>query len=549
VKQNVHSVLLALTVVSGVLLSGCTDSHQRRLQLEELERQNRADSVMHDLVLAQSLADHFDRHGTRNEQLRAHYILGRTHADHGELPQAVAAYNDAADRADTTARDCDYRTLSRAHAQLAQVYYNQLLPDNMIRHGRMAMKYTKMANDTMAYLACYAMLAEGYEMKNMSDSALQILLDSYSLNNIIGSRQLASSLCCSIAEIYMQQKNYSQAQKYIGEYETQSKFFDKYDNIEPGKEIYYYCKGQLCLDMSDKNCAEHHFRKLLGIANTYDLEIAALDGLQRYYAKFFNRDSLVKYDRLSDSICNIAHNNVEIQKTLQVQAMYDYTRSEQIAHQKEQEAERFKTTLFVVCALSAILILLLAIAHIRHKNAQALLQSKYQSEMEKLAQAQADILALRSEQSVSHGLLSQKEQEIKTLQETTELYRHKIHTLQGYALNERLQQAPVTLRLQQCLKQNPYLLPTFDDWRELKMLINHEMPSFYDILNAEGNNLNDFEYDVCVLLRLQFSPVNIAKLKKCTPAYITQIRKAVYQKVFKKEGRAEDLDEYILSLS
>ena len=158
-------------------------------------------------------------------------------------------------------------------------------------------------------------------------------------------------------------------------------------------------------------------------------------------------------------------------------------------------------------------------------------------------------MALQSEQSVSKNLLSKKEQEIKSLQDTTEQYRKKIHTLQGYALNERLQQAPITLKVQQYLKHDPYLLPTFEDWRDLKVLINNEIPTFYNSLNVEANKLNDFEYDVCVLLRLQFSPANIAKLKKCTPAYITQIRRAIYKKLFQKEGRADDLDEYILSLS
>ena len=169
--------------------------------------------------------------------------------------------------------------------------------------------------------------------------------------------------------------------------------------------------------------------------------------------------------------------------------------------------------------------------------------------MEKLAQAQADLLALRSEQSVSQKLLGQKEQEIKELQDITEQYRHKVYTLKGYALNERLQQAPITCRLKQYLKENPYRTPAPNDWRELNILINHEIPSFYGTLNVETNQLNDFEYDVCLLLRLQFSPANIAKLKKCTPAYITQIRKGVYRKIFQKEGQAENLDEYILSLS
>ena len=66
-----------------VLLSACSGGTERRLQLEDLERQNRADSLMLNDSLARDLADWFDRHGTPNEQLRAHYILGRTYADRG----------------------------------------------------------------------------------------------------------------------------------------------------------------------------------------------------------------------------------------------------------------------------------------------------------------------------------------------------------------------------------------------------------------------------------------------------------------------------------
>ncbi len=539
---------LICAIFAFVLLTACDDGQQQRLQLEELERQNRADSLMTNDSLARDLTRWFDRHGTPNEQLRAYYILGRTYADRGELPQALNAYNDAADRADTTAADCDYRTLSRVHTQTAQLYYSQLLPDNMIREERLAMRYAEMAKDTMQYLYCYGMLAEGYEMKNLPDSALYILSDVYSLYKLAGYEKYAASLCCSMADIYRQKKEYIQAGKYMLVFEKQSGYFHENGDIKFGKEMYYSCKGHLCLDVSDKDNAEYYFRKLLSVANNYDLEIAALDGLQRFYAKFFNRDSLVKYVQLSDSICNIVHNEVEMQKTLQVQAIYDYTRSELIASQKSRETDRLRYVLVIVVSLSIILTLLSVIAYIRHQNAQRLLQSKYQAEMEKLAQAQADLLALRSEQSVSQTLLSQKEQDIKSLQDTTEQYRHKIHTLQGYALNERLQQASVTQRLLQYLRHVPYQVPTFEDWRNMKILINHEIPSFYGIL-VETNKLNDFEYDVCVLLRLQFSPANIAKLKKCTPAYITQIRKGIYKKLFHKEGRADDLDEYILSLS
>ena len=61
-----------------LLLVACDSGEQQRLQLAELERQNRADSLMLNDSLARDLALWFDRHGTRNEQMRAHYILGRT---------------------------------------------------------------------------------------------------------------------------------------------------------------------------------------------------------------------------------------------------------------------------------------------------------------------------------------------------------------------------------------------------------------------------------------------------------------------------------------
>ena len=490
----------ALLLLPLLLLTACTDSREERQQLEELERQNRADSVMQDLALAQSLADHFDRHGTRNEQLRAHYILGRTHADRNELPQAVAAYNDAADRADTTAADCDYRTLSRVHAQLAQLYYSQLLPDNMIREERRAMRYAKMANDTMAYITCYAMLAEGYNMKNMPDSALQIYKDVYRLDEKVGASQQASVLCCLMADIYRQQKKYSDAETNMRVFETLSGLFDNCGNIVPGKEMYYSCKGQLCLETSEKENAEQYFRKLLGVAYNYDLKIAAFDGLQKLYTKYFDKDSLVKYNHLRDSLCNIAHNEVEMQKTVQAQALYDYTHSERHAHQKEQEADQFKTTLIVVCSLSAIMILLFVIAYIR-----------YRDEKQRL--------------------------------------RDRIRLLSGYAVNKNLYDSPIAQHFRQLLKANPYQIPSLSDWKELKTVISQELPDFHEKLQTDSYQLSDNEYDICMLIKIQTSCSDIARLLQCSRSNVTHIRERIFKQLFSKNGKADELDEYIMSLS
>ena len=119
VKRLTLSTLMLLLL----LLVACDGGRRERLQLEELERQNRADSLMTNDSLALSLAYWFDRHGTSNEQMRAHYILGRTYADLGETSQAILSYQDAIDRADTTARDCDYYTLCRVYSQMAVLFF------------------------------------------------------------------------------------------------------------------------------------------------------------------------------------------------------------------------------------------------------------------------------------------------------------------------------------------------------------------------------------------------------------------------------------------
>lgn len=540
VKQFVYILLVAVPLVACLLLSGCNDNPRMvpllaradslmssrpdaalqlldsvlansdrlsahfvmQCSLRRLNACNKLDTVFTaaHVAKAKTLVEHFDNHGTPNEQMLAYYLLGRTYTDAGEAPQAINAYNTAADRSDTIATDCDFRTLSRVHAQTAQLYYGQLLPDYMIRHERLAMKYAEEAKDTMQYLYCYGMLAEGYDMKNQKDSALQILSEVYKLYILSGHEKHAVSLCCSMADIYRRKKDYTQAEKNIWKYEKLTGYFNEKGDIKPGKEVYYFCKGMLCLETSEKDKAEYYFRKLLGVSYTYDLKIAALDGLQQFYAKYHNKDSLVKYDHLSDSICSIAHNDIEMQKTLQVQAMYDYTRNELIANQKEREAEHFKTTLFIVCSLSVILALLFTIAYILNQN------------------------------------------EKKSLED-------RIRLLQGYSVNKSLYDSPIAQHFRQLLRANPYEIPNLNDWKELKAFIDNEIPEFREKLQTATHQLTDIEYDVCMLIKIQISSSDIARLKQCSPSYITHIRKRIYKAHFLKNGRADELDEYIMSIS
>ena len=491
---------LLLFLLPLILLAACDDGAWQRLQLEELERMNRADSLMTNDSLALDLAEWFDDHGTPNEQMRAYYILGRTYADLGEAPQAIEAYNDAADRADTTDADCDYKTLARVYAQKAEVFYYQLMADKMIDEERIALRYAQKAQDSLLYIACFAMMAEGYEQKSLLDSALYILNHSYHLYKEIGKDSLAAGLCCSMSDIYRQKKEYSKASRYMEEYERTSGFVNEDGDVIPGKEMYYSCKGLLCLETSDIAGAEYYFRKLLANSSTYDLRYTAYYNLQIFYEKQFDKDSLLRYTHLNDSLGNVIHLDVEMDKTLQVQAMYDYSRNERIATQKSHKATVLGYSLALAIALVGILALLFVIFYLQHLHARQLLTSKIQS-------------------------------------------------LLGNDVNVKLQESDVVQRFKKYLKDTPYQIPSYDDWRDLRTLIDNVVPTFWEKLCAEDIELNDFENDVCMLIKIQISTSNIARFKQCTTSNINQTKKRIYKKLFRKSGKADELSEFILSLS
>ena len=97
------------------------ESQQMRHRLLQAKARNKAyvpftsDSVM------TVVADYYDRNGTANEQIEAHYLLGCVYRDLGEAPKALAAYHDAVECADTTAADCDYKTLCRVYGQMSDL--------------------------------------------------------------------------------------------------------------------------------------------------------------------------------------------------------------------------------------------------------------------------------------------------------------------------------------------------------------------------------------------------------------------------------------------
>lgn len=187
---------IVIGIVAAVcLMMSCTGNKAQMLQqLEELEATNRAGKELLNDSLAEELVDYFDRHGSSNERMRSRYMLGRTYYFMGELPRALEIYNEAADCADTTAVDCNYKVLSRIHAQKAVIFHLQIQPRSQLKELRLAEYYAWKEKDTLQAIECYAQQAGGYDFLNNQDSVIAVCEKASQLFSDINRKDRASQM-------------------------------------------------------------------------------------------------------------------------------------------------------------------------------------------------------------------------------------------------------------------------------------------------------------------------------------------------------------------
>lgn len=78
-----------------------------------------------DTAMLGTLAEYYDDHGTANDRMLTHYIIGCSYIDRNDAPRALQSFQDAIEMADTTDTECDYETLLKIHSQTAQLLHEQ----------------------------------------------------------------------------------------------------------------------------------------------------------------------------------------------------------------------------------------------------------------------------------------------------------------------------------------------------------------------------------------------------------------------------------------
>ena len=546
-KRN-GSIYCLLCLCALWLMASCAgDGAQMRQQLEALEQQNRSGEQMLNDSLAESLVDYFNKHGDANERMRAKYILGRTYYCLGELPRALETYYEAADCADTTAADCDFKVLSRVYGQSSAVFYDQVQPRSQLEMLRQARYYAIKAKDTLASIEYYAQMAETYKLLSLLDSGVcitdsaSVMFEEIHRNDRMS--QVRGNAILSLVKLGQLRK----AKDYIDNYEAGSGFFDDKGNIQKGREVYYYAKGEYYLSINKIDSAEFLFRKELRDGKDLNNQIAGCKGLQKVFERKAISDSIAKYANLGYILNDSAYSLSEMQNIQKFQASYNYNHQKILAEQSARKAELSSMWLIIVVVLFVVLTLLAYISFQKYKADKERDLSEYRLNQLRLEEAQSELLELREKNMDAVVLMSKKTEEIKELQTKIEDYHKRQSSFDIATLEDRIENAKIVRNLNGLLEVNPVQSATQAQMRELKKFINEQIPCFYESLNA-SRVLRPIEYEVCLLTRCHFNPASISKLLDRDDGYIANLRKGILLKVYGIKGSPKDLDERIMKI-
>ena len=487
------------------------------------------------------IADYFDKHGDSNERMLAYYILGCAYFDGKDAPMALQYFHEAATKADTTDSSCDFLTLHRTHVWSAEILKSQFAFSDAFHENSLAFKYAMKAKDTLNAIITYEQKSNIYNALGLSDSAIFIREKLYGLYSKYGYEKEAVRSLGLLINYGVENKELSDVKHYINLYEHKSGNFNNKGDIKKGVEIYYVAKGRYLAEINELDSAEYYFRKCARTAKNYSDLKYCFDDLADIYRKRNRPDSVAKYADLARMMTDSAYAQMSTEHLQQMQAMYNYNRYRQTAEEAEKDALRTKyISIIIIMAIMAAAIggaLAVRTYIMRKRRARVDEIKEYKRKINELEMSRAELESINSGLNAEvNRMIEEKTKKIDILK--TE-YEKNFNNVKDKDLFEC---EPIVIQIRWKARKTTKPMDK-DEISRLKELFKDYRP-----LSNWENTLNNNEYLICLLVRLDFVPAEICILTDLSSSNISNIRKRLLEKMTGREGSPKDFDKYIKSL-
>ena len=516
-------------------------AHRMYYHLLLADAMNKAYVDMTTDSILKEVAEYYDRHGSANEQMRAHYLLGCAYRDMGEAPMALQAYYDAISYADTTRNDCDVNILIGIYGQMAHLFHLQNLPYDEIWAVNHYIHYVSKTDNPEEYLVAQKQLIKPYYLLNKKDTVLQIINNTYQSLKSIGSIQKAASTLTTSIYIYIERGEIEKASKALSVFENESGLFDGKGNIAKGREGFYYIKGFYELMTNNIDSAELYFRKAIH----YGYNSEGYKGLLAVYKRKKNADSIFffanKYEEAQDSL----HNRMQTNAIHQMSSLYKYTRSQDEAARERNRAQRAIILLIAIIMLSILLLLIIAFIILRYRK------KKEEKEME-IDSLRKSLVKVKKQRSIVQeelrklkerdfeGIIAEKEKQerdltkiIEQLQTENKTIRKAVITIGTNHPDAFIESKIAVLFIKKAKRKTERPVPTEAEWRMLTSQFCKDNPSMYNFF-SDGKGLSLLEQRICILLILGIPEKMISTMTESLPSTVSNSKTRANEKLFGK---------------
>ena len=514
-------------------------SQRMRHSLLTMKAQNKAGVIFSSDSLAKELVNYFDGHGSTNEQMQAHYLLGRAYSDMGEAPQAINSFLDAIETADTTAVDFDFYTLSCVYSQMADLYHQLLLLTNEIETRRKASHYAFRANQPLWGIYDQDVSAGAYILMNKKDSAEIILKSALDQYRKYGYSQQALRSSRVLMHIYTESpQRLAEAKALMDQFEAESELFDEHHELPPSQRQYYYYKGRYYEGINKLDSAEYYYRKI----SRSNMKAAQKDpmyrGLLSVFQKRHQADSIAKYAQLYCEVNDSSIAKKDQELTAQMASLYNYNRYRKEALEKENAALEAQNRLLYLCIFVALGLLVLVYIgkKILKWRKEKLLELKSRSQVVEMLQNE----------------VSQHEREKTQMAEEKSLLAQENHTLkeeigqmkirENAIASENLSDEPIVKQINE-LAQKPRTM-TQEEWQLLTKAFARYCPQLLSDLRL--HKANRVMTRVCMLSALNVRHNEQAALLDMTKQEVTNAKTAVNLKLF-NQNSSRDINQNIVT--
>ena len=467
------------------------------------------------------LIDYFEHHpkvlpsllGSTGPALPYLYA-GRIFADLGDAPQALDYYQRALDvqparqmeKGKMRIENEDARRLAKQrgllHSLIGETFYFQGLYREAIVTLKKANNYAIFAGDTLGQIFNYRDIAEDYKNLMQTDSSMLFYDHALTLARQSHNLTICNDVMAQMARLHISLGNYVDAKKFIFPALHHLDSADISSTYSIASKIYKY-EGK-------HDSALFCYNKLLKFGNIYGKRYAhrELSELAMQHSDLHvATEHFRQYKLLDDSIR--VRDNAEV--VSRMHAAYNYQQHEREAQQLKAKNDRMRVYLLLLSSAVVVMLLLAGLVAVRRRYKRQLVQSNM---------GKTDLLRYSYEQKTEQQKLSEREQ---------------------------VTGSTIYAAIQSHLGKAGDVPLSDDEWQQLHQTVNAIYPNFREKLTSL-TPMNNFEYQVCLLLKIGVKPSDIASLTAHSRESVTASRRRLYEKAMKKSGKPSDWDALVTIL-